>query len=60
MKAVFGKWERIGVADLNRLLKAFGVRLVKKTSKEWDGQVTITAQSLDVKVTPATAEVGQP
>lgn len=51
MKAVFGKWELIGVGDLNRLLKPFGCRLVKKTSKEWQGQVTITAQGTAASAT---------
>lgn len=46
-KVVFGLWSNIGVADLNRLLKTYGVRLVAKRSKEWGDQVTITAQMID-------------
>lgn len=44
MKAVFGLWSEIEIGQLNRLLKPFGCKLDKTTSKKWaPGQVSITA-----------------
>lgn len=42
-KAVYGKWADIKIGDVNRLLKPFGARLVAKRSKEWAGNMVITA-----------------
>lgn len=46
MKALFGLWPEIKPADINRILKPHGVRLVVKKSKEWGKQVTVTAHPI--------------
>lgn len=46
-KAVFATWSNIGVADINRLLRPFDVRLVKKQSKEWGDQISLTAHPIE-------------
>ncbi len=46
MKAVFGLWADIQVGSLNKLLKPYGVRLVKKTSKDWGAAVSVSAHPL--------------
>lgn len=51
-KALFGRWADMQVGAINKLLKPYGVRLVKKTSKEWGGQVSLTAHP--VELPPAT------
>ena len=43
MKAWYGEWKDVKVVDLNRLLKAHGVRIVVKKSKEWGKNSTVTA-----------------
>lgn len=43
MKAWYGEWKDVKVVDLNRLLKAHGVRIVVKKSKEWGKNCTVTA-----------------
>lgn len=57
MKAVYGLWANIQIGQLNKLLKPFGCRLVKKTSKDWGNAVSITAHALEAVVpkTPLTA-----
>lgn len=45
-KSVFGLWSEIRAADLNRLLKPYGVRLVVKSSRNWGDQVHVTAQPI--------------
>jgi len=46
MKALYGLWADVKVADLNRILKPHGVRLVMKKSKEWGKNVNVTAHAL--------------
>lgn len=46
MKAVYGLWADIKVSQLNRILRPFNVRLIVKKSREWDGQVAITAHAI--------------
>jgi hypothetical protein len=43
MKALFGLWSDFKVADINRVLKPHGVRLVLKKSKDWGKNVSVTA-----------------
>lgn len=43
MKAWYGEWKDVKVVDLNRILKAHGVRIVVKKSKEWGKNCTVTA-----------------
>ncbi len=45
-RALFGLWSDIGAAQINRLLKPHGVRLVVKGSKAWGDQVNVTVQRL--------------
>lgn len=45
-KALFGVWGEIKASEINRLLKAHGVRLVVKGSKLWGNKVNVTAQRL--------------
>lgn len=53
MKAVYGLWADIQIGQLNKLLKPFGCRLVKKTSKDWGQAVSVTAHALEeVVLTP--------
>ena len=49
MKALFGLWPEMKPADINRILKPHGVRLVVKKSKEWGKQVTVTAHPVAVR-----------
>ena len=46
MKAWFGLLQDVKVVDLNRLLKAHGVRLVVKKSKDWGKNVSVTAHTV--------------
>lgn len=46
-KALFGVWGELKASEINRLLKAHGVRLVVKGSKLWGEKVNVTAQVLD-------------
>ena len=39
-------WQDMKVADLNRVLKPLGVRLVVKKSKDWGKRVTVTAHPI--------------
>lgn len=48
MKALFGIWGEMKPADINRILKPHGVRLVVKKSKEWGKQVNVTAHAVGV------------
>lgn len=48
MKALFGLYSDFGVADINRLLKPHGVRLVLKKSKDWGKNVSVTAHAVGV------------
>ena len=45
-KALFGVWADLKPADVNRILKPHGVRLVVKGSKAWGRSVNVTAQRL--------------
>jgi hypothetical protein len=47
IKAVFAVWNDVRVSDLNRLLRPYNVRLVIKSSKDWRGQVHISAQPVE-------------
>lgn len=49
MKAWYGEWKDVKVVDLNRILKAHGVRLVVKKSKEWGKNCTVTAHGVLVR-----------
>ena len=49
MKAWYGEWKDVKVVDLNRILKAHGVRIVIKKSKEWGKNCTVTAHSVVVR-----------
>lgn len=49
MKAWFGLLQDVKVVDLNRLLKAHGVRLVVKKSKDWGKNVSVTAHAVGVQ-----------
>lgn len=49
MKAWYGEWKDVKVTDLNRLLKAHGVRIVVKKSKEWGKNCTVTAHPVVVR-----------
>lgn len=46
LKALFGLWSDMKVADINRILKPHGVKLVSKSSKAWGKQVTVTAHPI--------------
>lgn len=52
MKAVFGLWADIQIGAINKLLKPYGVRLVKKTSKDWGAAVSISAHPLAAASAP--------
>jgi hypothetical protein len=43
-------WSDWKVADINRLLKPHGVRLVLKKSKDWGKNVSVTAHATGVVV----------
>jgi hypothetical protein len=45
-KALFGEWATLKPADVNRILKPHGVRLVVKGSKAWGAKVNVTAQRI--------------
>ena len=57
MKALFGLWGEFGVADLNRVLKPHGVRLVLKKSKDWGKNISVTAHAVSVRKPRAVAAV---
>ena len=50
LKALFGLWQEMKVADINRILKPHGVKLVVKGSKAWGKQVTVTAHPTGIAV----------
>lgn len=50
MKALFGLWSDMKVADINRILKPHGVRLVIKKSKDWGRNVSVTAHPVGAAV----------
>lgn len=58
MKAVYGLWANIQIGQLNKLLKPFGCRLVKKTSKDWGNAVSITAHALEAVAPKAPLTAG--
>ena len=63
MKALFGVWAEMKVADINRILKPHKVRLVVKKSKEWGKQVNVTAHPIGptvkrVSAPPPSPQVG--
>jgi len=61
VKAWYGELKDVKIADLNRILKAHGVRLVVKRAKEWGKNVTITAHPVVARkrvVVPVAPVVG--
>ena len=48
-KALHAPWPDIKPAEINRILKPHGVRLVVKKSKEWGKNVTVTVQAIVVR-----------
>jgi TolB-like protein len=51
-KALFGVWSELKASEINRILKAHGVRLVVKGSKLWGDKVNVTAQKIEAAVAP--------
>ena len=43
-KILKGEWANMKPADLNRLLRPLGVRLLVKHSKNWGKEVAVTAE----------------
>ena len=58
-KILKGEWGKLKAAEINRLLKPFGVRLLVKHSKNWGAEVAVTAERIPAKVLPlAPAPIG--